>query len=59
LTLSAWELPEALKSFAVSGRHAPTSQGLAAQMRDAKFATWTTTSAGLPVGRQEAARRLT
>ncbi|MXM62329.1 DUF3291 domain-containing protein [Streptomyces sp. HUCO-GS316] len=58
-TLSAWESPEALKAFARTGTHAPTSQGLAPQMRDAKFITWTTTSDSLPVDWSEAIRRLT
>jgi hypothetical protein len=57
-TLSAWESPQALKDFARSGAHAPTSRGLAAQMRDAKFATWATTSDALPVNWAEARRRL-
>ncbi|MEU6554177.1 DUF3291 domain-containing protein [Streptomyces sp. NPDC046915] len=58
-TLSAWESPRALKAFATSGSHAPTSRGLASQMRDVKFATWTTTSADLPLSWEEAVRRLT
>ncbi|MFJ1973117.1 DUF3291 domain-containing protein [Streptomyces sp. NPDC087903] len=57
-TLSAWASAEALKDFARTGTHAPTSSGLAAQMRDAKFATWTTTSDSLPVDWSEAFRRL-
>lgn len=38
-TLSAWESPEALKTFARSGTHAPASRGLSAQMRDSKYAS--------------------
>ncbi|KUL28237.1 DUF3291 domain-containing protein [Streptomyces regalis] len=58
-TLSAWESPAALKAFARSGAHAPTSQGLSTQMRDAKFATWQASSGELPLGWTEAIRRLT
>ncbi|MFJ7076179.1 DUF3291 domain-containing protein [Streptomyces sp. NPDC098781] len=58
-TLSAWESPAALKDFARSGTHAPTSQGLAGQMRDVKFATWQVSSDELPLGWKEAFRRLT
>ncbi|GHB55251.1 hypothetical protein GCM10010377_52900 [Streptomyces viridiviolaceus] len=57
-TLSAWESPEALKSFARSGTHAPTSRGLAPQMRDAKFTAWAASSDELPVSWAEARRRL-
>ncbi|WAZ23473.1 DUF3291 domain-containing protein [Streptomyces cinnabarinus] len=57
-TLSAWESPQALKTFARSGTHAPTSRGLAPLMRDAKFATWTAKSDELPLDWAEAARRL-
>ncbi|GAB2722064.1 DUF3291 domain-containing protein [Streptomyces bullii] len=58
-TLSAWESPDALKTFAHSGPHAPTSRGLASQMRDVKFASWNANSDDLPVGWAEALRRLT
>ncbi|TXS50589.1 DUF3291 domain-containing protein [Streptomyces sp. uw30] len=58
-TLSAWESPAALKDFARSGTHAPTSRGLSAQMRDAKFATWQVSSDVLPLDWTEAFRRLT
>nr|WP_202437450.1 DUF3291 domain-containing protein [Streptomyces sp. SID5910] len=58
-TLSAWESPEALKAFARSGTHAPTSRGLAAQMRDAKFAAWSASSDDLPVSWTDVRRRLT
>lgn len=58
-TLSAWESPAALKGFARSGAHAPTSQGLSAQMRDARFATWQVSSEDLPLDWAEARRRLT
>jgi hypothetical protein len=58
-TLSAWESPEALKAFAHTGPHAPTARGLAAQMRDAKFATWKANSDDLPLDWTEARRRLT
>ncbi|MFE6287668.1 DUF3291 domain-containing protein [Streptomyces sp. NPDC057877] len=58
-TLSAWESPDALKTFAHGGIHAPTARGLAPQMRDAKFASWTASSADLPLSWSEAARRLT
>ncbi|MEV0170808.1 DUF3291 domain-containing protein [Streptomyces sp. NPDC050803] len=57
-TLSAWESPEALRAFARSGTHAPTSRGLAPQMRDAKFVTWTAKSDELPLDWTEAVRRL-
>lgn len=57
-TLSAWESPAALKDFARAGAHAPTSRGLSAQMRDAKFATWQASSDDLPLGWEEAVRRL-
>lgn len=58
-TLSAWESPEALKAFAHSGTHAPTSRGLSAQMRDAKFTVWSAPSDTLPVSWAEVRRRLT
>ncbi|WP_405587348.1 DUF3291 domain-containing protein [Streptomyces sp. NBC_01092] len=58
-TLSAWESPAALKDFARSGTHAPTSRGLSAQMLDAKFATWQVSSDELPLDWTEAFRRLT
>ncbi|MFJ5776622.1 DUF3291 domain-containing protein [Streptomyces sp. NPDC093094] len=58
-TLSAWESPAALKNFARSGTHAPTSRGLAAEMKDVKFATWAVTGDDLPLDWAEAARRLT
>ncbi|MEU0738370.1 DUF3291 domain-containing protein [Streptomyces sp. NPDC006134] len=58
-TLSAWESPEALKDFARSGPHAPTSRKLAAQMRDARFVTWTAAGDDLPPSWTEAQRRLT
>ncbi|MBT2409584.1 DUF3291 domain-containing protein [Streptomyces sp. ISL-12] len=57
-TLSAWESPQALKAFARSGAHGPTADGLAAQMRDAKFVTWTTSVDSLPVDWDEALKRL-
>ncbi|MBD0419139.1 DUF3291 domain-containing protein [Streptomyces sp. TRM S81-3] len=57
-TLSAWESPEALKAFAHSGTHAPTSRGLAPQMRDARFTAWAASSDDLPVSWAEARRRL-
>ncbi|MFE5257154.1 DUF3291 domain-containing protein [Streptomyces coelicoflavus] len=58
-TLSAWESPEALKTFARSGTHAPASQGLSAQMRGSKFASWPASSDELPVSWAEVRRRLT
>lgn len=58
-TLSAWESPEALRTFARSGAHAPTSRRLASQMRDARFVTWTAKSEDLPLDWTEAFRRLT
>ncbi len=57
-TVSAWESPEALKAFAHSGNHAPTSRGLAAQMRDSKFASWPASSDALPVSWAEVPERL-
>jgi hypothetical protein len=57
-TLSAWESAEALKAFAGSGAHAPVSRGLAGEMRDVRFASWTTSSEDLPVRWEEAVRRL-
>ncbi|MFI7411059.1 DUF3291 domain-containing protein [Streptomyces sp. NPDC049627] len=58
-TLSVWESPAALKDFARSGTHAPTSRDLSAQMRDAKFATWQVSSDELPLDWAQARRRLT
>ncbi|MER7051960.1 DUF3291 domain-containing protein [Streptomyces sp. NPDC000351] len=58
-TLSAWDSPEALKAFAHSGTHAPTSRGLAGQMRDSRFASWPASSDELPVSWAEVRRRLT
>ncbi|MCH0563268.1 MULTISPECIES: DUF3291 domain-containing protein [unclassified Streptomyces] len=57
-TLSAWESAEALKAFARSGTHAPTSQGLAGEMKDVRFASWTTPADRLPLPWEEAVRRL-
>ncbi|MEU9331978.1 DUF3291 domain-containing protein [Streptomyces sp. NPDC048290] len=57
-TLSAWESAEALKEFARSGTHAPTSRKLAPRMRDAAYASWTTSADQLPVDWDEARRRL-
>ncbi|GGX73581.1 DUF3291 domain-containing protein [Streptomyces fructofermentans] len=57
-TLSAWESPAALGAFARSGTHAPTSAGLAPQMRDVKFATWTVRAGELPLDWDEARRHL-
>jgi hypothetical protein len=58
-TLSAWESPAALKTFARAGSHAPASRGLAAEMKDVKFATWAVTAEELPLDWAEASRRLT
>ncbi|MBQ1091450.1 DUF3291 domain-containing protein [Streptomyces sp. B93] len=58
-TLSAWESRDALKAFAHAGAHAPTARGLAPQMRDAKFVTWTASSDDLPLSWTEAVHRLT
>ncbi|MDN3246119.1 DUF3291 domain-containing protein [Streptomyces mutabilis] len=57
-TLSAWESPAALKAFARSGTHGPTSRGLSAQMRDSKFASWPASSDDLPVDWADVRRRL-
>ncbi|WP_330283169.1 DUF3291 domain-containing protein [Streptomyces sp. NBC_00588] len=57
-TLSAWESPQALKEFARSRVHAPVSGGLAAQMRDSKYARWTVSSNDLPLDWAEARRQL-
>ncbi|MBQ0828746.1 DUF3291 domain-containing protein [Streptomyces tagetis] len=57
-TLSAWESPGALRDFARSGAHAPTSRGLSGQMRDAAFASWTAPAGELPVSWAEVRRRL-
>lgn len=57
-TLTAWESADALKAFARSGAHRPTSRALAGRMRDAAFATWQTSSDQLPVSWEEAERRL-
>ncbi|MET9774258.1 DUF3291 domain-containing protein [Streptomyces sp. NPDC006367] len=57
-TLSAWESPAALKTFARSGTHAPASRGLSAHMRDSAFASWQVSSDDLPVDWAEARERL-
>ncbi|KUN08843.1 hypothetical protein AQI95_07545 [Streptomyces yokosukanensis] len=57
-TLSAWESADALKAFAHSGAHRPTSRALAPQMRDASFATWRTAGDRLPPSWAEAEQRL-
>ncbi|NJP49249.1 DUF3291 domain-containing protein [Streptomyces sp. SBST2-5] len=57
-TLSAWESGKALGEFARSAPHAGTSRGLAGQMRDAKFVSWTAKSSELPMDWAEAQRRL-
>ncbi|MBZ6086949.1 MULTISPECIES: hypothetical protein [Streptomyces] len=58
-TLSAWESPQALKTFARSGAHAPASRGLSAQMRESTFASWQASSDELPVNWAEVRSRLT
>ncbi|GAA3124501.1 DUF3291 domain-containing protein [Streptomyces echinatus] len=58
-TLSAWESAEALKEFARSGAHRPTSRSLAAQMHSARFAGWQATAEDLPVSWEDVVRRLT
>ncbi|MEV6838876.1 DUF3291 domain-containing protein [Streptomyces sp. NPDC051133] len=57
-TPSAWELADALKAFAHSGAHRPTSRGLASHIRGVAFAAWETTAEQLPVSWEEAERRL-
>ncbi|MEU0334138.1 DUF3291 domain-containing protein [Streptomyces sp. NPDC006193] len=57
-TLSAWESADALKAFAGSGAHRPTSRGLAGEMLDVAFATWRASADQLPVSWEEAVRRL-
>ncbi|GHJ01130.1 hypothetical protein TPA0906_29950 [Streptomyces olivaceus] len=58
-TLSAWESPQALKTFARSGAHAPAFRGLSAQMRESTFASWPASSDELPVSWAEVRSRLT
>ncbi|MGP2436655.1 DUF3291 domain-containing protein [Streptomyces sp. JW3] len=57
-TLSAWESPQALKEFARAGAHGPAAGGLAGQMKDAKFVSWTASGDSLPADWAEALRRL-
>lgn len=57
-TLSAWESPAALKEFARSGVHSPTSRNLSGQMRDSRFVSWQVQSDDLPLDWDEAVRRL-
>ncbi|MFF8907153.1 DUF3291 domain-containing protein [Streptomyces olivaceoviridis] len=57
-TLSAWEPAAALKEFARSGAHRPTSRALAEQMPDVRFATWRACAGESPVSWEDATRRL-
>ncbi|GGY91194.1 hypothetical protein GCM10010300_39200 [Streptomyces olivaceoviridis] len=58
-TLSAGESAAALKEFARSGAHRPTSRALADRMRDVRCATWQASAGALPMSWEEATRRLT
>ncbi|WP_030710285.1 DUF3291 domain-containing protein [Streptomyces sp. NRRL F-2580] len=58
LTLSAWEDRDALYRFAGSEPHRSSSRAAAAFMKESAFTFWTVRADELPIGWQEAERRL-
>ncbi|WP_218782423.1 DUF3291 domain-containing protein [Streptomyces sp. BR123] len=58
LTLSAWENRDALHRFARSEPHRSNARAAAAFMKDSAFTFWTAPASELPIGWEEAERRL-
>ncbi|WP_404957495.1 DUF3291 domain-containing protein [Streptomyces sp. 147326] len=58
LTLSAWEDRDALYRFARSEPHRSSSRAAAAFMKESVFTFWTVRADELPIGWEEAERRL-
>ncbi|MFF7294413.1 DUF3291 domain-containing protein [Streptomyces sp. NPDC008265] len=58
LTLSAWEDRDALYRFARSEPHRTSSRAAAAYTKESAFTFWTVPAAELPIGWEEAERRL-
>ncbi|MFF3015976.1 DUF3291 domain-containing protein [Streptomyces sp. NPDC057939] len=58
LTLSAWEDQEALHRFAGSEPHRSSSRAAAAFTKEAEFTFWSVRASELPIGWDEAERRL-
>ncbi|MER6200332.1 DUF3291 domain-containing protein [Streptomyces sp. NPDC001586] len=58
LTLSAWEDRDALYRFARSEPHRSGSRAAAAFMKESAFTFWTVRADELPIGWEEAERRL-
>ncbi|MEU6755904.1 DUF3291 domain-containing protein [Streptomyces sp. NPDC046685] len=58
LTLSAWEDRDALYRFARSEPHRSSSRAAAAFMKESAFTFWTVPARDLPIGWEEAERRL-
>lgn len=58
LTLSAWEDRDALYRFARSEPHRSSSRAAAAFMKESAFTFWTVRASELPIGWEEAERRL-
>ncbi|WP_046779259.1 DUF3291 domain-containing protein [Streptomyces yangpuensis] len=58
LTLSAWEDRDALYRFARSEPHRSSARAAAAYMKESVFTEWTVPAGELPLGWDEAERRL-
>ncbi|MFG2295203.1 DUF3291 domain-containing protein [Streptomyces sp. NPDC048603] len=58
LTLSAWQDRDALYRFAASEPHRTSSRAAAAYMKESAFTCWTAKASDLPIGWEEAERRL-
>ncbi|MFE6837915.1 MULTISPECIES: DUF3291 domain-containing protein [unclassified Streptomyces] len=58
LTLSAWEDRDALYRFAGSEPHRSSSRAASAHMKESAFTFWTVRASELPIGWEEAERRL-
>ncbi|MFB6615969.1 DUF3291 domain-containing protein [Streptomyces sp. NPDC085524] len=58
LTLSAWEDRDALYRFARSEPHRSSSRAASAYMKESAFTFWTVRASELPIGWEEAERRL-
>ncbi|WP_327415788.1 DUF3291 domain-containing protein [Streptomyces sp. NBC_01233] len=58
LTLSAWEDRDALYRFAGSEPHRSSSRAASAHMKESAFTFWTVRACELPIGWEEAERRL-
>ncbi|MFD9728119.1 DUF3291 domain-containing protein [Streptomyces sp. NPDC059072] len=58
LTLSAWEDRDALYRFAGSEPHRSSSRAAGAYMKESAFTFWTVRACELPIGWEEAERRL-